>query len=198
MTAQKKESMSEDEDSEKMCDECFSAIDQGANHFSWCSRSLESLPSAKELIRRSLIDTTRIPIERQFPYCLGFEKKDVQNRVEWWGQPQIPYRIRGLLIWGADRTTLITRCKVANIECLAAGLAPIPALLFSAGLTFQDFLELQKPGRPGSLLMGEMIAIPRHFPFQEVIERTLSPADRITIEITGPFSQLVTWGHASG
>ncbi len=55
---EKEIAMSEDEDSEKMCDECFSAIGQGANHFSWYSRSLESLPSAKELRRRSLIDTT--------------------------------------------------------------------------------------------------------------------------------------------
>ena len=129
---------------------------------------------------------------RNVPYCLGFEK--CNNHGYYRATPNIPYRIKGLLIWGADCTTLITKFQVANIECLKAGKESIPAMFFSTGYSFEDFKSLLKD--PGSIIYGGlMFAIPRHFPFQEVIDRTLSIADQITIQIEGPFTQLITWGY---
>lgn len=138
----------------------------------------------------------RLP-DLHVPYCLGFHRQSTFAPVQSWrATPAIPYRIKGLLVWGADATTLITRLQIANIYALQASVDPIPALLFSAGYSFEEFLKLLTAGITSALIHGRLENIPPHFPYQEVIEKTLSHAESITIDFTGPITTLVTWGIA--
>ncbi len=175
-----------------LCDECG----RTDAHASWCS----SLPDAEVETSEAMVVTgtlTRLPYSDRpaTPYCLGFHRLS-PGSTDWVASPAIPYRVKGLLVWGADETTQITRLQVANICALQASADPIPALLFSAGYSFAEFLNLLVDGQCSIQMGSRLLIIPPHFPFQEVIERTLSPAVNIHISFTGPLTTLVTWGWA--
>lgn len=135
------------------------------------------------------------PLVRIAPYCLGYVRsKSPTGQVTWEGRPAVPYRIRGLFIWGATEETMITRFSVGNSEVLKASADPVPAILFSAGITFEEFEKAVNNGARGIVLGSVLRAIPQHFEFHRVIEKTVTPGDRICIDVIGPLAQLVTWG----
>ncbi len=134
--------------------------------------------------------------ERVTPYFLGFEKRPTAvDRFEWTATPVIPFRIDGLLVWGVDATTLIHRFQVGADLCIGASRVPVPALIFSAGYDLQTFEALLRDQMRPAIYCGELIELPRHMKFQKAIERTLSPATSVTIEISGPIGTLVMWGY---
>jgi hypothetical protein len=123
--------------------------------------------------------------------------------------PLIPFRISGLLVWGATKDTLITNCQVRLTQQIRASAEPIPALLFASGLSFAELCARMKerdgtpvrfrprPGEalePSDFIEGWLDEHPEVRPHQLFDLNTLSTGDQVRIEIVGPLHQLVFWG----
>ncbi len=135
------------------------------------------------------------------PYYLGFHHmralEHAPGHVFYEASPAVYYRPQGLLVWGVDATTLIHSFRIGHVECLRASTDPIPAAIFSSPLSFEDFLKLSKERPHSTVLMGELTEPPRQFYWLRAGERSLSPIDRLVVEVSGPMDTLVTWGIAS-
>lgn len=145
------------------------------------------------------------------PYALGFRALQGGNPPRRWfaAQPQIPFRIHGLLLWGATKDTWITHCQVRLTQQLRASADPIPGLLFASELSFAELCARLRsddgspmPFRtrkgkvlePSEYIEGWLSSHPEVAAHQLFSLPTLSPADQVSIEVEGPFHQMVFWG----
>lgn len=119
--------------------------------------------------------------------------------------PMIPFRILGLLLWGATKETWITRCQVRHCLQITASTDPIPALFFASALSFDELcrrlcqsdgspLPYGRGKEPSDFLEGWLREHPRVAEHQLLQLQTLSIGDQVQIELEGPFYQLVFWG----
>ena len=130
------------------------------------------------------------------PYFLGFRCETREHRA-WIAQPSIPYRAQGLLIWGADTTSLIHRFQYGAIEALRASTEPIPALTFACGYSFEEFAKLVEDDTASVVSIyreGILKTIPRHFPWHQIHGLTLAYGETWSFETSGPIAAVVSWG----
>lgn len=159
---------------------------------------------------------TAVPLERYrhlydrtAPYCMGFRNlHSPLHEVTWVAQPVVPFRVEGLLLWGATRDSWITNIQVRHTRQLIASSDPIPALFFATGLSFLELLSqvVDDDGKllplrasstvfePPMFFHGWLKKNPKVDPRQIAQLDTLSLGDQLTIQTKGPLYQLVVWG----
>lgn len=140
----------------------------------------------------SYLDTESVRAKR---YFLAF-RMVTKERTTWTAYPAIPFRADGLLIWGADETTLIHRFQYGAVEALRASGEPIPALTFAAGISFEQFAECvqEQTLQLENHSEGILTRVPTHFAWQQISGRMLDLGIPWTFETSGPIAAVVSWG----
>ena len=150
---------------------------------------------------------------RVSPFCLGFRNTrvvdggwDAAGRPvdveQWWTAiSQVPFRISGLMVWGASKSSVITRCQVRSVMHVLASDDPIPLRFFETGLSFAELTSrlCDESGKPQPLESDEffsswLLERPDVEPRQLFEFDTLAPGDQVTLVTRGNFEQLVFWG----
>lgn len=98
--------------------------------------------------------------------------------AEWfWYQPSNAFRPLGLVVWGGR---LIKSFKVGNVENL---MGDIPAMEFGTTHSFEALKEYARVGMLLRVLNRPQLHLP-----------SLSPASRITLQITGNPTKVAVYG----
>jgi hypothetical protein len=177
------------------------------------SPEIEPLPPP--LHRPRLRTLQGVGVIRCAPYLLGFRNlpPTSASRRCFLASPMIPFRVQGLLIWGATKDTWITRCQVRNTIQIQASMDPLPALFFASALSFAEITSRLRDAEgepspyrtrtgsptksvlePTDYLEGWLSEHPDAAEHQLLQLHTLGTGDQVLIELDGPFHQLVFWG----
>lgn len=128
--------------------------------------------------------------------------------------PQLIFRGRGLIVWGATKDTTIHRLIVGREPQFIVGAGGIPGRFFETGLSFADFLTLARSlpeqlrktdtherfFKPPALeeikewLVWSMLAHPPVLDCQRMVLSTCELGQLITLEYSGPLENAVVWG----
>lgn len=107
------------------------------------------------------------------------------NSVTYAEQVQTPFLPKGLIIWGADETTLVHGVKVGNVtELEIGGYAPIPGRYFESGRTFEDIQRLADAGELELALESR----------QRLEMTEASPGVQVCVSISGSYDRFCLWG----
>jgi len=145
-------------------------------------------------------------------YCMGFRKYGPHKEESTYiAAPVMPFRILGLIVWGATAETLLVHCQVGHVQHVLGSEQPVPALFFSTGLSFTELLAsltdddgdplpVRGPhsGRyePLEHFRGWMSERPEVDARQMFEFDTLCPGDQLALTTKGPLHQLCVWGLA--
>lgn len=149
----------------------------------------------------SILDNIRAP-KRTAPYLLGFRdaSRPGDIPITYQAIPDVPFRIKGLMAWGATDESRILECRVGNRVHLMASVDHIPLRFFETGNSFEDILKLCDPDSAPSDEQKHFQSIlsntPHVKPRQLFEFDTLVPGMSLKITIKGPCSALVFFGIA--
>lgn len=140
------------------------------------------------------------------PYCLGFTavppetRVTSETRVTWTATPHLPFRTRGLMVWGAANDSMLLQFTLGNVQYINGGMDPIPLRFFDAGMSFRDFellIDADIDAEPRWYFEGTLKDNPKVHRRQLFDLPTVTIPECITVRTSGPIDTLVLWGLAA-
>jgi hypothetical protein len=125
---------------------------------------------------------------------LGFDGQQMQDNTailpgelsRWCEHPQLMFKPKGLIIWGATDQTFVESIQCGNMVEASVNAAKIPARYFEVGKSFE---EIQKLAELGELEMS----LPDR---QKLDMNIMVPGTVMTVHLRGPFKNFCVWGIA--
>lgn len=103
------------------------------------------------------------------------------------GEPQHPFRARGLIIWGAPDGSMVDQCLAGTDLQIVCSAEPAPAAFFSMALTYEQIAEKWQEGiEPPAWCTFKAIEPGQQMRIRLTCEnRVLTPADRVSLCMWG-------------
>lgn len=112
---------------------------------------------------------------------------------EWIGEPYLPFKPLGLVIWNAPPNSLLTKINICNAYQAAVSTIPIPVRFFESGLNFEQIVKSLKDG----IEIANWCDWDRVGPGQKIHIQMIDNMNCNVEPKTYPNVQLVMWGLAS-
>ena len=132
------------------------------------------------------------------PYCIGFRQTMVEGESRTFtAHPSLPFKIRGLMVWGATNQSKLTCFQIGSELCLQCSADPIPLRFFETGLSFRDFellLDLEDDSDISTFFQCKLKDNPRVSRRQLFDLPPAHAALSIKLSTIGPIEALVMWG----